>query len=242
MGFAALLALAGLALVDSTSIGTLVVPLWMLVHPQLRARMVVLYLAVIGLFYWILGVGLLGGASILADRWAAIEASTLTHWTQLIIGSAMLVGSFWPDTPWAKRRAARRGTSGPRARWRERVAGERASAPAVAGVALVAGLIEAASMLPYLGAVGLLSTTGLGLPARAGVLAAYVLIMCAPALVLLGLRVLLDDRIRPRLARIEAWVTRRSGGALWWVVGLLGFFLARDALGRLGIWGSVIGG
>ncbi|MGB2935893.1 MAG: hypothetical protein WBB91_11510, partial [Nostocoides sp.] len=111
-------ALAGLAVIDSTSIGTLVVPLWMLVHPQLRARMVVLYLAVIGLFYWILGVGLLGGASILADRWAAIEASTLTHWTQLIIGSAMLVGSFWPDTPWAKRRAARRGTSGPRARWR----------------------------------------------------------------------------------------------------------------------------
>ena len=99
-------ALAGLAVIDSTSIGTLVVPLWMLVHPQLRARMVVLYLAVIGLFYWILGVGLLGGASILADRWAAIEASTLTHWTQLIIGSAMLVGSFWPDTPWAKRRAA----------------------------------------------------------------------------------------------------------------------------------------
>ena len=56
-------ALAGLAVIDSTSIGTLVVPLWMLVHPQLRARMVVLYLAVIGLFYWILGVGLLGGAS-----------------------------------------------------------------------------------------------------------------------------------------------------------------------------------
>ena len=41
-------ALAGLAVIDSTSIGTLVVPLWMLVHPQLRARMVVLYLAVIG--------------------------------------------------------------------------------------------------------------------------------------------------------------------------------------------------
>ena len=27
-------ALAGLAVIDSTSIGTLVVPLWMLVHPQ----------------------------------------------------------------------------------------------------------------------------------------------------------------------------------------------------------------
>lgn len=241
MTFAVLAGLAGLALVDSTSIGTLVVPIWMLTHPRLRAGRVLLYLATIAVFYWLLGLALMGGAAALASRWAAIDASRTTDWVQLVIGVAMLVGSFWPDTPWAKRRAAARGGDERRARIRERVAGESSTAGAVISVALVSGAIEAASMLPYLGAIGLISTAGLSTPAAALVLVAYVLVMCLPALALLGLRLALASRITPVLERIERWLTRHTGGAIWWVLGILGFLLAADAVTRLGLFAAAGG-
>lgn len=238
MTYAVLAGLAGLALVDSTSIGTLVVPIWMLTHPRLRASRVLLYLATIGAFYWLLGLAVMAGAAALADRWAAINASRTTDWVQLVIGVAMLVGSFWPDTPWARRRAATGDSAGRRARVRDRVVGETSTARAVISVALMSGAIEAASMLPYLGAIGLISTSELSVPAAALVLLAYVVVMCLPALVLLGLRLALAGRITPTLERVEGWLTRHTGGAIWWVVGILGFFLAADAATRLGLFGQ----
>lgn len=65
--------------------------------------------------------------------------------------------------------------------------------------------------------------------------------MCLPVLILLGLRVGLADRVAPTLERIEAWLTRHTGGAIWWVVGILGFFLAADAATRLGLFGATGG-
>ena len=241
MTLAVIAGLAGLALVDSTSIGTLLFPIWMLTHPSVRAGRVGLYLATIGGFYWVLGLALMAGASALTDHWAAIGESDVTNWVQLGIGVAMLIGSFWPDTPWGKRRAATSDSGGRRAQMRERVVGERSTASAVISVALLSGPIEAASMLPYIGAIGLISTSDLALPAQAGLLLGYVVVMCLPALILLGLRVGFADRVAPTLERIEAWLTRHTGGAIWWVVGILGFFLAADAATRLGLFGATGG-
>ena len=53
---------------------------------------------------------------------------------------------------------------------------------------MAAGTIEAASMLPYLAAIGMLTTTPLDGVGRAGVLLVYCLVMVAPALGLLLLR------------------------------------------------------
>lgn len=55
----------------------------------------------------------------------------------------------------------------------------------VVGVALVAGLVEVASMLPYLAAIGFLSQSSLSLPGRAGLLVGYCLVMVTPALLLM---------------------------------------------------------
>ncbi|CCH73180.1 conserved membrane hypothetical protein [Nostocoides australiense Ben110] len=237
MTLAVVAGLIGLALVDSTSLGTLVMPVWMIAHPRLRPSRVVLYLATIALFYWALGLALLLGASALTARWEEIGASRTTSWVQLVIGVGMLVASFWPDTPWARRRARERASGGREAGWRGRVTGADARASTVVTVALLAGLVEAASMVPYLGAIGLLSTSGLTAPASGAVLAVYVAVMCLPALVLLGLRLGLAERVTPLLTRLESWLTTHTGGAIWWVVGILGFFLAADAVTRLGLWG-----
>ncbi|MGL4176693.1 MAG: GAP family protein [Dermatophilaceae bacterium] len=239
MDLVTLAGLAGLALADSTSFGTLGIPLVMLVHPRVRAGLVVLHLAVLAGFYWLLGLVLLVAAdrvaALLADLGESLDGNRTVDVVQLVVGAGMLAGSFWPDTRWAKRRAAERAARGDgrRTSMRERIAGDRATARAVVAVALLAGVVEAASMLPYLGAVGLITASGLSMPVAAGILAGYVLVMSLPALVLLGARVALAARVAPLLQRLDAWMTRSTSGAVWWVVGIVGFVVAADAAGRL---------
>ncbi|MGL5861894.1 MAG: GAP family protein [Phycicoccus sp.] len=239
MDLVTLAGLAGLALADSTSFGTLGIPLVMLVHPRVRAGLIALHLAVLAAFYWLLGLVLLLAAervTVLLDGLGErLDGNRTVDVVQLVVGAGMLAGSFGPDTPWAKRRAAARTARGDgrQASMRERIAGDRATARAVVAVALLAGLVEAASMLPYLGAVGLITASGVSMPVGAGVLAGYVLVMSLPALVLLGARLAFAARVAPLLERLDAWMTRSTSGAVWWIVGIVGFFVAADAAGRL---------
>ena len=84
-------------------------------------------------------------------------------------------------------------------------------------------------MLPYLAAIALLATSGLGTPSAVVVLAGYCLVMVLPALVLLGLRVTLHERLTPALTRLETWLSRASGEAVAWVLFLLGLYLVAGA-------------
>ncbi|OLT15331.1 hypothetical protein BJF80_10760 [Serinicoccus sp. CUA-874] len=232
----ALLALVGLALVDSTSVGTLVLPLLMLVHPRVSASRVLIYLTTISLFYLAFGVALLTGADLLGDLAADLSGTPGADHLQLATGIGLLLVSFWPDTAWAKRAAARRKAEGapPRAQtWADAIATSEGKVSTVIGVALVAGLIEAASMVPYLGAVALISTSDLGPGGRLGVLAGYVMVMALPALLLLLVRLSLHQRAEPTLRRLSAWLAARAGGAVWWVIGIIGFLLAADAATRI---------
>jgi hypothetical protein len=62
-------------------------------------------------------------------------------------------------------------------------------------------------------------------------MAGYCLLMIAPALVLLAVRLTAGNRIMPLLTRISDWMVRSN--ALAWIVGIVGFLLARDAAVRL---------
>ena len=85
-------------------------------------------------------------------------------------------------------------------------------------------------MVPYLAAIALLATSGLGPVPTVAVLAGYCLVMVLPALVLLALRAALHDRLTPALSRVEAWLSRTSGEAVAWLLSLLGLFLAEASL------------
>ncbi len=234
----ALLALTGLALIDSTSIGTLVLPLLMLVHPRVRADRVLIYLATLATFYLVLGVVILLVGDTVASAFSSLDGSRALDWAQVVVGVGLLLGSFWPDTPWAKAAAQKRAASGAPSRaqgWVDTIVTGDGRVTTVAGVALLAGLIEAASMLPYLGALALLGASGVSFAAQVGILAGYNLLMIVPALVLLGARLALRDRADALLERVAGWVGERVGGAVWWVVGIAGFFLAADAVARLGL-------
>ena len=151
-----------LALVDSTSFGTLVIPLIMLVQPRVRGGRIGLYLATIGVFYLLLGLVLLGGAtwaSTALSRTGDVLSSTTSYIVQAAVGVGLFALSFRYDAkPVARRKAAREGRPTRLERWREAAVGEHATAGAVATLALGAGVVEAASMLLYLAAVGILKT------------------------------------------------------------------------------------
>jgi hypothetical protein len=261
------LTLAALALVDSLSIGTLLIPLFFLVAPgRVRAGRVLLYLGTIAVFYFAVGIALTAGAGAIVEGAAGALETPVARWAQLLLGGALLAGSFFigrkrpaetsaartraPDDAWVASDGSRvmsgqdapaPAPAGPRrpgrlARWRERAMGD-GSPAIVVGLALGAGVIELATMLPYLGAVGMITAAGLPPEVWVGVLAAYCGVMIVPALLLLAGRVAARRLVEPPLRRLAAWLERTSAENTAWIVGIVGFLLARDAATRLGLFG-----
>lgn len=210
-------ALAGLALLDSTSIGTLFIPIWLMLTPgRLRLSRFGVYLGTIVVFYFAVGVLIVLGASQVIDH----LDGKIALWIQLVIGVFLFVISFRFDSK-------KKLDTG---KWQNRI---NASTPALAGVAVLAGVVELATMLPYLGAIGMMSAADLG-PAQIGLLlGGYCLVMILPAVLLLGGRLALRGRIEPFLNRISAWFAEKGAGATGWILGIAGFLVARDAVARL---------
>lgn len=233
MTLAVALLLAGLALIDSTSFGTLLVPIWlMLQHGRLRAGRLLIYLGTIAGFYF--GVGILlvatAGAVVdaVGDALADVPKQPLRI-GQLAVGVALFGWSYRLEAR-ANRAAGRPGRI---QRWRERSISGTGGYRGLMGLALLAGLVEVATMLPYLGAVGVLVAADVGWVATTAVLAAYCVVMCLPALVLAAGRMLAHEWIDPKLHRLNGWLTRNSGKMLGWTVGALGVLLSLNALGAL---------
>lgn len=226
------LTLAGLALLDSTSFGTLVLPVLALLAHARVGRRVVAHLAVMAVFYWLLGVALLlGGQQALASLggwpdWTRHPATWVAGGIALVGLSYVLDGTVALPGPWAER--ARRSKE-----WMRHALGPDAGARTVAGIALAAGLVEAASMLPYLGALGMLLGSDLPTVGRLGTLAAYCLVMVAPGLLLVAARTALGRRADGPLGRIGSWLDRRAGTEMAWVVGIIGVVLALNGAARL---------
>lgn len=246
MTLTAMGALAGLALIDSTSFGTLGVPVGMLAQRRVRAWTVLLYLLALALFYWVLGLALLRGIGAVAALLdgggapgAAVSGPVATI-AQVALGAGLLALSFvvWPagtERQEARRRRRAERGPGPVGRAMARVSGGEAGAPAVVGLAVVAGTVEAASMVPYLGAIGLIAAAPLGAAAEAAVLAGYVAVMMLPALALLTGRLAAARALEPLLVRISAWLARSGDATLGWVLGIVGVLLLVNGLGRLDV-------
>ena len=242
MGVELVAPLAVLALIDSTSFGTLVIPIWLMMAPRLRAHRVLVFLATVGTFYLLLGVALTAGAMAFLDRLNGALDGTPGHIAQFVVGVILFVLGLTIE-PWTKegkrkraeRRQARRGGKPSRIQvWRERAAGGDGAVTGVVVLALIAAAIEAASMLPYLAAIGIISSSDLSPSSSVVVLAAYCLVMITPALVLLAARVTLHERITPTLTRLDAWLSRNSGEALAWILAIVGFHLSVNAAYALG--------
>ncbi|UFU03288.1 GAP family protein [Ruania suaedae] len=227
--------LAVLALVDSTSFGTLLIPIWLMLSAgRLRPGRVLAFLLTVALFYWLVGLLLLAGAESLLT--ALEEDSPVLTYGQLALGAALFAGSFFVGRG-RKDASAAPAPPGRLARWRERTvsAEGRGGWPALVGLALAAAALEVATMLPYLGAVGMLTAAEVAPAQRVLLLTGYCMIMVLPALVLLGARIAARRVVEPALRRLSAWMARSSGETIAWVMGIAGFLLLRDAAARIGL-------
>ncbi|SIO03314.1 GAP family protein [Agromyces cerinus] len=241
-GPALLGALALLALVDSTSFGTLLIPTWLLLAPgRLRPGRILIYLATVAGFYLVVGILLLTVAATAMPQLMTLAATPGFLWAQLIVGAALLIGSFFIG--------GNRKRSGPGrfARWRERavtdvtdVADERGTLLPLMGLAVAAAAVEVASMLPYLVGIGLLSTSEFDAVTRFLVLAGYCIVMVLPALALLGLRLVATRAMERPLARLGAWMEKNAAETTGWIVGIIGFLLARAAAVELGLFQAIL--
>ncbi|MFC8920969.1 GAP family protein [Cellulosimicrobium sp. NPDC057127] len=249
-----------LALIDSTSFGTLLVPVWLLLAPgRLRGGRVLAYLATVAGFYLVVGVVVMLGAGAFLERFGAALDTRAATIVQLLLGIGLFALSFRFDGKRAARRRAESGGGGRLSRWRERALGIEAAADGrvgaaagptasaatgttsrgtsvlpLVGLALGAASIEVATMLPYLAAIGIITTSDVAWPASAGVLAAYCVVMVAPALLLLLGRLVAARAVDPLLRRLDAWLTKNAAEMTGWVLGVLGVLLALNAMGRLG--------
>lgn len=211
-----LLTLAGLALLDSLSLGTLVIPVALVVS---RRRvdvgpLGVYFAAVVGI-YLALGLALVLGIEALTGPFLRAFDTEPAHWVKLVLGVLLVaVGAF---TPTPKTRTGRRPEP-------------RSLAPA-AMVALGAGaaLTEAATMVPYLAGTAIIAGMGVGWGVKLLALAGYCLVMVLPALLLIALAGVAGGRLWPRLERWVPVLEREARTTLLWIAAIAGAWLTWSA-------------
>ncbi len=244
------LALALLALLDGLSVGTLLIPLFLLIAPgRPRIARVLLYLGTITLFYLAIGVLFTLGLVNVIDAGRDFLGSTLGRVVLLVGGLALFASGVAIGVSDARKRKAAAlsdgspaaQTSGRILRWRDRLLADGTSRAAVVGVALAAGLAEVAGMLPYLIGMTMLADAPIGMPARFAMLAGYCIVMILPALILLAARVLAARAVERPLHRLTGWMQRTGAENTAWILGIIGFLLARSGATQLGIDLPIIG-
>lgn len=253
------LALAVLALVDSLSIGTLLVPIFFLVAPgKVRGGRMMLYLVTIAVFYLLVGVLFLLGLINVVDIASGFFASTPGMIIRLVAGAALLAVAIFgtgaessrkktvaragkpnaartTDDPAAAQVEAESAPPGRLVRWREKLLSARTAPTAIMGVALAAGLVEVATMLPYIVGMTMLADSGIAFPLQIAALGGYCALMIAPAVLLLVLRIVAARVVERPLQRLAGWLQRTAAENTLWILGIVGFLIARSAAQELGV-------
>ncbi len=238
------LSLALLALIDGLSVGTLLIPVFLLLHPgRVRVGRIVLYLVTIAAFYLLVGLLFLWGLVNLVDVASDFLGSPAGLVVRLLVGVGLLtVAIAMPTKPKEPvPTAAAQPRPGRIIRWRERLLDPRTRGTAVMAVAIAAGVVEVATMLPYIVAMTMLADAGVSTPLRVLSLVGYCALMIAPALVLLVLRLVAAPLVQRPLERFAAWMERTGAENTAWIIGIIGFLVARSAATELGLF-EAIGG
>lgn len=215
-----LLALSGLALLDSINPSALAMTLY-LITAGARAGKVLSYIAAVFVTYFASGLLLLLGLTSLLGTFQGVFESTAAYGVQAVIGAAMLIYSFSPNKPEAQEKEVE--TEAPRS--------QGFVAMFLLGVTVTAA--EFPTAFPYLGAIGILNSLELSFLGWLPLLLGYNLIFVAPPLLLFGAYRFLGERHRAWFERYEKRLKQEARETMLWIVGIVGFLLLADALGRL---------
>jgi hypothetical protein len=89
-------------------------------------------------------------------------------------------------------------------------------------------------MVPYLAAIGIVAAADVGPALSIVTIAGYCVVMILPALVLLVGRLVAHDALEGPLSRLDRWLTRNAQATTAWIIGIVGFLLAVNAVANLG--------
>ena len=105
-----------LALIDSTSFGTLLIPLWLLLSPgRPSPHRVLLFLGTVAAFYFALGVALLSGLDWFTSTFDRLLALRPVRFAQLGLAIVLVVLGITIE-PWTKEGKARKAAASRRGR------------------------------------------------------------------------------------------------------------------------------
>ena len=201
----------GIAVVDSINPSALIVTFFLLTQPRFATK-ILIYVSAIFLTYFLLGLALMLGLSVVGTALQSPFAYGLTG----VLGLVLFIYAWIPRKP---------KTSHPN----QRVRGQHPAA--LFGLGITVTVLELPTALPYLGAISILTTYKWAVEQWLPILALYNLIFVLPPLVLMLVYRTLGNRLEP--AALERWKERLQGGAqetLSWIFGILGFVLVSDSL------------
>jgi hypothetical protein len=214
-------AIVGLAVVDSINPSALLATILLLLRGRRARPLVAVYLIAVLATYLAIGVVLTLGLGLTPQ---AVLRSDATYLVQGGLGAAMLAYAVL---------APGRGRQHDPVEHPRLPTATRPAAVFVLG--MVVTLLELPTALPYLGAVGALTRADLAPGDWLPLLVLYNVIFVLPPLLLLAGHVVLGDRAEAVLGDLRDRLGRATREGFLWLLGLVGFFLLADALGKLGI-------
>lgn len=224
MNLELVLTLTGLAIIDSASFSAFGVPVVLLLSsPKPPVVRMLTYLGTIMVFFVVVGIAIMFGLDAVLTSWSGLFETRPAYVAQLAIGVGLFALSFRIDSKKARGRplVPRIPAGG--------------GLQAMVALGLTTSLLEVATMIPYLAAIGILTAAGLSIVQAVPLLAWYTLVMVLPPIVMLIVRIVARDWLRPYLERVARWLETHSREMVGWTVGIVGFLLAVDAARHLGL-------
>jgi hypothetical protein len=226
-----------LALIDSTSFGTLLIPVWLLMtSTRVRIGSFFVYLSTVAGLYFLAGLIIMFSADTFLKNYNFVLESNAFLYGQIALGILLMVISQLMDTKKARARAAERAERGEGRilKWRNRIMGDsisdRGSVAMLIGLALTAVVVELGTMLPYLAAIGLITSEGPSWPMSGILLFGYCIVMVLPAIILLIGRLVAYRVLKEPLVRWDKWLVKHAQSTTAWIIGIVGFLLTVNAV------------
>lgn len=220
------IAVFGLALLDSLSIGTLVIPLALIIRWRtVKTPALTVYLSTVAAVYFLLGIAILLGFSGLSTFPKQFTQTSFFPWITLILGVALAGFGVFARTP-------RKPNPG---EMPKQVPNPRNGVSGMLALGLGASLTEAATMLPYIAAMGIISSWDVSPVAKASTVGIYCLVMVIPALTFVALALAFKEKVIPLLERIAPRMEYEAKVTLLWVAAIVGIYMVVNSIGMLNL-------
>lgn len=215
-----LLSILGLAIVDSINPSAIAVTLYLVTKKKFTAQ-VLAY--VLGIFctYLTIGVLLTLGLSSLLGIFGEIFKSEAAYWVQLVVGVMLLAYAVFGN-PFASKQP----------KPERRPSSQKLSALFMLGVGI--SVVEFATALPYLAAIGILIQLDIALIFKVFILLGYNIVMVLPPLLLLVAARFGAERWQAKFEWLRQKVAKGAQEALYWLFGIVGLFLIAQAVKYFG--------